>query len=256
VRFLRPGIRWANVLVALVTLASGLATLGSDLLVAGYREAHHDALWFVVAYCAVQAWMVVAFARENPSAPWLASAKLAAALLFFATIPGTGLYWAGWTPGRYVYQLFDWGGGSKVGLFALAFLGRGAFNTVNTLYWTARWWRPLRERHPLVGRAVTSVGIALAAVCVSLFFALASEERRTFSDEAQAVAQTVLAQLDCQSVRANDGKTTQDLRQQGERRYLVEISYGCEVTRVVVRTEDGKMGVATGTEAECCRQLG
>ena len=51
---MRRALRWLNVAIAVVTLASGLAVLGSDLLVTGYRDLHRDALWFVVAYCAVQ----------------------------------------------------------------------------------------------------------------------------------------------------------------------------------------------------------
>src|SRR5207253_7603533 len=122
---------WLTVAIALVTLASGLAVLGSDLLVTGYRELHRDALWFVVADCAVQALIVVEFARDGPLVPWLAVAKLLAAFLFFASFLTSGLYWMAWTPGRYVYPLFGWGEATKVGLFALAFLGRGAFNTRN-----------------------------------------------------------------------------------------------------------------------------
>ncbi len=245
-------VRWLNVVVCAVTLASGLATLASDLFEPGYREAHRDLLWFVTAYCAVQAWMVVEFARDGRFAPWMAVARLLGAVLFFATIPGAGLFWVVWTPGRYVYQLFDWSDGSKIGLFALAFLGRGAFNVLNVLFWTAPWWRVLRERRPLVGRAVTSVAVAVAAVCVSAFFALLAEERRTFSADAQEVARVVLDQVDCAAVRANDGKTTTDLRQRGERKYMVEITYGCAVTRVVVHTEDGRVGTVAGPQAACC----
>src|SRR5207244_9221715 len=64
-----------------VTLASGLAVLGSDLLVAGYREVHRDALWFVVAYCALQTLMIAEFVRDGSLVPWLALAKTLAAFL-------------------------------------------------------------------------------------------------------------------------------------------------------------------------------
>jgi len=128
---MRRALRWLNVAIALVTLASGLAVLGSDLLVTGYRELHRDALGFVVAYCAAQVLMVVEFARDGRLVPWLAVAKALAACLFFASFFTSGLYWMAWTPGRYVYQLFVWGEETKVGLFALAFLGRGTFNTLN-----------------------------------------------------------------------------------------------------------------------------
>src|SRR3989442_7241036 len=153
---MRRALCWFNVAIGLVTLASGLAVLGSDLFVLGYRELHRDALWFVVAYCAVQALMVVEFARDGRLLPWLAVAKALAAFLFFASFFTSGLYWMAWTPCRYVYQLFAWGEETKVGLFALAFLGRGTFNTLNAFYFTRPWWGPLRVRRPLIGRAVTA----------------------------------------------------------------------------------------------------
>src|SRR5437870_8662246 len=121
---MRRSLRWLNVAIALVTLASGLAVLGSDLLVAGYRELHRDAPWFVAAYCAAQVLMVVEFARDGGLVPWLGVAKALAAVLFFASFFTSGLYWMAWTPGRYVYQLFEWGEESQVGLCALAFIGR------------------------------------------------------------------------------------------------------------------------------------
>src|SRR5436305_1369398 len=169
---MRRALRWLNVAIALVTLASGLAVLGSDLLVTGYRELHRDALWFVVAYCAAQVLMVVEFARDGRLVPWLAVAKALAACLFFASFFTSGLYWMAWTPGRYVYQLFVWGEETKVGLFALAFLGRGTFNTLNAFYFTRPWWGPLRVRRPPLGRAVTvdqvRAALAYAAHVVSL----------------------------------------------------------------------------------------
>src|SRR5439155_21668913 len=103
---MRRVLRWLNVAIALVTLASGLAVLGSDLLINGYREAHRDALWFVLAYCTVQVLMVAEFARDGRFVPWLAVAKVLAACLFFASFFTSGLYLTVWTPGRYVYQLF------------------------------------------------------------------------------------------------------------------------------------------------------
>src|SRR5438309_1690167 len=238
--------------IAVVTLASGLAVLGSDLLVTSYRDLHRDALWFVVAYCAVQALMVVEFARDGRLVPWLAVAKALAALLFFASFFTSGLYWMAWTPGRYVYQLFGWAEETRAGLFALAFLGRGTFNTLNAFYFTRPWWSPLRVRRPLLGRAVTTVPVAAAALCTWAFLALVREETTTFSSDAQDVARTVLAGVDCERVRANDGKTTTDLRQRGERRYRVEITYGCELTRVLVQAEDGRVGTAAEPQRACC----
>jgi len=249
---MRRVLRWLNVAIALVTLASGLAVLGSDLLVAGYREVHRDALWFVVAYCALQTLMIAEFARDGSLVPWLALAKALAAVLFFASFFTSGLYWMTWTPGRYVYELFAWGEETKVGLYAIAFLGRGTFNTLNAFYFTRPWWGPLRVRRPLLGRAVTTVPVAAAAICTWAFLALVREETTTFSSDAQDVARTVLAGVDCERVRANDGKTTTDLRQRGERRYRVEITYGCELTRVLVQAEDGRVGTAAEPQRACC----
>ena len=249
---MRRALRWLNVAIALVTLASGLAVLGSDLLVTGYRELHRDALGFVVAYCAAQVLMVVEFARDGRLVPWLAVAKALAACLFFASFFTSGLYWMAWTPGRYVYQLFVWGEETKVGLFALAFLGRGTFNTLNAFYFTRPWWGPLRVRRPLIGRAVTAVPVAAAALCTWAFLALVREETTTFSSDAQDVARTVLAGVDCEEVRANEGKTMTDLRQRGERRYRVEITYGCDLTRVLVQAEDGRIGTAAEPQPACC----
>ena len=108
---MRRALRLVNVLVALVTLASALAVLGSDLTVPGYRDHYRDALWLVTAYAAVQVVMLAAFARDTWLVPWLALAKAAAAWLFLANFTALWPYWTTWTPARYVYQLFDWGGG-------------------------------------------------------------------------------------------------------------------------------------------------
>ena len=59
--------------------------------------------------------------------------------------------------------------------------------------------------------------------------------------------------LDCAAVRAHAGETTTDLRQRGDRRYQVEIAYGCDVTRVLVRDQDGRVGNAAGPQLDCCR---
>lgn len=249
----RRALRLLNVAIALVTLASALAVLWSDLFVPGYRAHHRDALWFVTLYTAIQVVMLVEFARDGRRVPWLAVAKMASAYLFLANFTVLWPYWRTWTPARYVYQLFDWGG-VKVGLFALVFLGRGAFNTMNAMYFTQHWWGPLRLRRPLLGRLVTAVYVGGTAFCVWAFLQLVREEARTFSPEAQEVAQFVYQGLDCTAVRAQAGETTTDLRQWGERRFEVRITYGCELTRVVVRTEDGRLGTATGPRDECCAE--
>jgi len=248
----RLALRLVNVAVALVTLASALAVLASDLAVPGYRAHYRDALWFVALYAAVQLVMLVEFARDGRLVPWLALAKTAAAYLFLAEFTALWPYWPTWTPARYVYQLFELEGGSKVPLFALVFLGRGAFNTVNVIVFTAPWWTPLRERRPLVGRAVTAVPIGLVATFVWIFMQLTAEETRTFSRDATDVARLVLDGVDCEAVQANAGKVHTDVRQRGARRYEVAIDYRCELTRVVVRAEDGRIGTAAEPRAECC----
>jgi hypothetical protein len=253
---MRLAFRLVNVAVALVTLASALAVLASDLAIAGYREHYRDALWFVALYVAVQVVMVVEFARDGRLVPWLALAKTAAAYVFLATFVAVWPYWRTWTPARYVYQLFEWPDGRKAPLFALVFLGRGAFNTVNAMVFTAPWWTALRARRPLLGRAVTAVPLGVVALCVWTFMQLTAEEARTFSPDATDVARVVLGGLDCEAVRTNAGKVHTDVRQRGDRRYEVAIDYRCELTRVVVRAEDGRIGTAAEPRAECCAPPG
>jgi hypothetical protein len=248
----RLALRLVNVAVALVTLASALAVLASDLAVPGYRAHYRDALWFVALYAAMQLVMLVEFARDGRLVPWLALAKTGAAYLFLAGFTALWPYWATWTPARYVYQLFELEAGSKVPLFAFVFLGRGAFNTVNAMVFTSPWWGGLREHRPLLGRAVTAVPFGLVATFVWIFMQLTAEEARTFSRDATDVARLVLEGIDCEAVRANTGKVHTDVRQRGARRYEVEIDYRCELTRVVVRAEDGRIGTAAEPRAECC----
>jgi hypothetical protein len=243
--------RLVNVAIALVTLASALAVLGSDLLIPGYREHYRDAEWFVVLYAAAQVVMIVQFARDRPLVPWLALGKALAAYAFLATFVVVWPIWRMWTPARYVYQLFDWQG-SRVGLFAFVFLGRGAFNTVNAFYFTEPWWRRLRTQRPFLGRVVTALAPAILVLCIWSFVELVREEARTFSPDAQEVAQAVYGGLDCDAVRANVGKTTTDIRKRGESHFEVRIVYGCTLTRVVVRAEDGRMGGAAGPRLDCC----
>jgi hypothetical protein len=245
--------RVVNALIAAVTLTSALAVLGSDLLVPGYREHYHDALWFVAAYVAVQAFVLLEFVRGGRWMPALAVAKTVAAYLFLLGFPVLWPRWRFWTPARYVYQLFAWDDRSPIGLFALVFLGRGAFNTMNAVYLTRPWWLALRARRPLLGRLATSVPIGVTALCIWAFFALVREEKLSFSPEAQEVARVVFAGLECETLRERAGQTSTDVRQSGERRYRVEITYGCALTRVVVRAEDGRIGTVTGARPECCR---
>ena len=251
---MRLALRLVNLLVALATLASALAVLSSDLRVSGYREHYGDALWFVALYAAVQGVMLVGFARDGRLVPWLALSKAVAAYLFLVGFTQFWPYWREWTPARYVYQLFEWGEERQVGLMALVFLGRGAFNTLNATYFTAPWWRRLRVRRPLLGRTVTAAPMAATVFFVWTFLALQREEARTFSSEAQDVARLVYESLDCDAVRAHAGTTTTDLRQRGERRYEVRIAYGCALTRVLVRAEDGRIGKVAGPQLQCCRE--
>jgi len=247
-------LRIVNLLIALATLASALAVLLSDLTVAGYRAHYHDALWFVALYAAVQGVMLVAFARDARLVPWLALAKAATAFAFLAGFTHLWPYWRVWTPARYVYQLFEWGDDRQIGFFALVFLGRGAFNTLNAMYFTAPWWRELRVRRPLLGRAVTAAPMAATVFFVWTFFALQREEARTFSPEAQEVARLVYEGLDCDAVRAHEGETTTDIRQRDERHYQVQIAYRCALTRVLVHAEDGRIGSVAGPWLHCCRE--
>jgi hypothetical protein len=253
-RLVRRALRIVNVLVALGTLASALAVLVSDLRVPGYRQHYHDALWFVALYAAVQGAMLVEFARDGRLVPWLAAAKAIAAWLFFAGFTRLWPYWRVWTPARYVYQLFEWGEDTSLGLMALVFLGRGAFNTANAAYFTWPWWSRLRARRPLLGRLATTVLMAAMVLFVWLFVMLQREEQHIFSPEARDVARLVLDGLDCDAVRAHAGETTTDMRQRGDRRYEVHIAYGCALTRVLVRAEDGRIGAVEGPQLECCRQ--
>jgi hypothetical protein len=249
----RVVVRVLNILVALATLGSAIAVLVSDLTIPDYRAHYRDAVWFVTAYAAVQLVYLIEFARDGRLVPWLALTRTAAAYGFLAFFLELWPTWRWWTPGRYVYQLFEWGEPSKLGLFALVFLGRGAGNTLNAFYLTERWWRPLRMRRPLLGRAVTAVPVAATVLSVAAFLQLVHEEGRNFSAEAQDVASFVYHGLDCTAVRAHAGTTTTDLRQRGDRHYRVEIAYGCTETRVIVRDEDGRIGTAGGPQLDCCR---
>src|SRR5437762_14101872 len=146
--------------------------------------------------------MLVGFARDGRLVPWLALSKTAAAYLFLAGFTHLWPYWRVWTPARYVYQLFEWAEDRQVGLMALVFLGRGAFNTLNAMYFTAPWWRALRAGHPVLGRALTALPVGLTAAFVWAFVQLTAEEARTFSPEAAGIARVVLDGLGCEAVRA------------------------------------------------------
>jgi len=249
----RTALRLIQAFVSLVTLASALAVLWSDLTVPGYREHYRDAVWFVTLYAAMQLGLLVGFFRDGPHVKWLALAKAVAAWLFLVNFLALWPYWKVWTPARYVYVLFEqWGGGSQVGLMALVLLGRGAFNTLAAFYFTREWWMPLRERMPLLGRIVTILPVAATGGCIWFFMMLVSEELRTFSPEAHAVAREVVLTAPCEQVRAREGTTTEDVRQRGDRRYEVRVSWSCALTRATVRVPDGRIGTFAAPRAECC----
>ena len=70
--------------------------------------------------------------------------------------------------------------------------------------------------------------------------------------EATAVAREVLAGIPCETVQEKAGQQTTDLRRRGETNYHVQIAYGCDVVRVVVRMEDGRVGSYDASPGDCC----
>ena len=243
-------LRALNVVAALFPLASGVAVLASNLFVPGYP--YRDSLAFVVAYCAFYGFVAWAFGRGAALAPRLALVKTAGAYLFLVLFPQVGQQWMAATPGRYVYQLFDWGSEAKVGLFAFVFLGRGAWNTINAFACTRDWWFDVRARRPLAGRLLTAIPVGLTVLFTWIFLSLVRIDATTFSAEAHEVARLVADGITCDDVRAKAGTTTSDVRQRGERRYEVTIQWGCADTRVFVRAPDDRLGIAGGTRSECC----
>jgi hypothetical protein len=249
---MRRVLRWTNVFVAGVALASGLAVFASNLLDAGYRAHYRDSLPLVVAYVAFYGVVWLAFARDDRRAPHLAVAKAIGAYLFLATFVAVGPLWMARTPGRYVYLFFDWGRGASVVLMAYVLLGRGLWNTLNAMYFTAPWWMALRARRPLAGRVLTMVPIGLAAAFVTAFVELRALERATYSRVADEVAEQVFAGLECAEIRAKQGTETTDLRQRGDERFAIRIHWDCRMVRIYVRAADGRFGQFAGPRPECC----
>jgi hypothetical protein len=247
-------LRALNLVAAATTLASGLAVLGSNLVDPVYRAHYRDALWFVLAYLAFYAAVIYAFASPGRArlARRLAVAKALGAGLFLIAFPSVGQTWMAWTPGRYVYQLFDWGADARVVLMAFVFLGRGVWNTANVFALTRDVWMPLRVRRPLLGRLMTMVPVAIIVTCVWMFLALARMNAKEFSAEAHEVASLVLQDVGCDDLRAKAGTTTNDVRQRGDRRYDVTISWSCTDLVVIVRAPDGRFGTARDSRPECC----
>jgi hypothetical protein len=270
--------RVLNVLTAVVSLASGGAVLLSNLLDPAYRAHFADRLWVVVAYIGFYAWVLWAFVRATPAAPWLAVAKAIGAYVFLAvcaaipwlalgsSTPSQGLgaflflsafttltrQWTAATPGRYVYQLADWGPDATTVFVAFVFLGRGAWNTANAFTLTRDWWMEVRARRPLLGRLLTVVPVSLLVLSFWGFFLVARLERTTSSPDADEVARQVADDLACDAIREKDGTTTTDVRTRGDRRYEVLIRWGCPSSVVLVRTPDDKVGSAGATRSECC----
>jgi hypothetical protein len=251
---MRLVMRFANVAAGLLPLASGLAVLVSALTDPGYRAHYGDPLWLVALYVAFYLWVVVAFARGRGPLARLAVAKTLGAYAFVLTFAVVGDLWMSRTPGRYVYELFDWGAERKAILMAYVMIGRGVWNTLNAMYFTAAWWVPLRKSRPFVGRVTTAAFVGIALLFVWAFQRLVKMDAETFSVEAHEVARTVHARLECETIRAREGNTTRDLRERADRRYVVDIRYDCRDTQVVVKDPDGRIGQYRASREECCDQ--
>jgi lysylphosphatidylglycerol synthetase-like protein (DUF2156 family) len=246
--------RILNAFSAAVCLASALAVLGGNLTDPGYRAHYRDAIWFVLAYAGFYAWVLYTFAWSGHVrvAQALAVAKALGTYAFLAVFPAVGRSWMVWTPGRYVYQLFDWGTEAGVVLMAYVFLARGAWNTVNAFVLTRDLWFPLRQSRPLFGRIVTYIPVVITVLCVWAFLRLARMNAEEFSAEAHEIADTVANDIQCDEIRAKAGTTTRDVRKRGDRQYDVMISWDCTDLRIIVRDPDGKAGTARTPRPECC----
>ncbi len=249
---MRRAILWLSALATALSLSSALAVAGSWALDPAYRVHYGDSILFVLGYAALQGYLLQAFLRDTPAAPWAALARAVAGLVFIALFVSIGPLWMRVTPARYVYQLFDWGPEARVGLFGLVFLGRGAFNSFAALELTRQWWWPLRDSRPLLGRLLTALAVALIVGLVWLFLQMVRLDATTFSRDAYEVAELVLDGIDCDTLRARSGQSTTDLRQRGDRTYHVTIRWRCADVLVEVRDEAGKIGVARGPRLECC----
>jgi hypothetical protein len=196
--------RIVNAFGAAVCLASALAVLGGHLTDPGYRAHYRDAIWFVVAYAAFYAWVLYTFAwsARVRVAQALGVVKALGAYAFLAVFPAVGRSWMVWTPGRYVYQLFDWGTEAGIVLMAYVFLARGAWNTVNAFVLTRDLWFPLRQSRPLFGRIVTYIPVVITVMCVWAFLRLARMNAEEFSPEAHEIANIVANDIQCDEIRA------------------------------------------------------
>jgi hypothetical protein len=250
---MRRGLRWTNVVISGAALASGLTVLAYDLLDAGYREHYRDSLLPVVAYVVFYGMVLLAFARDHRWTAHLAVAKTLGAYLFLAAFVVLGPLWMVRTPARYVYLLFNWGRDAPGVLMAYVLLGRGLWNTLNAMFFTAGWWMPLRTSHPLAGRVLTMLPIGVAAAFVALFVELRREERQTYSPAADQVAEQVFASIDCAEIRAKQGTETTDLRERSDgERFRVRVRWDCHAVQVYVLDKDDRRGQFAGPRTECC----
>lgn len=239
-------------LVTGVALASGAAVLGSYLLDPGYRAHYRDSLLLVVAYLVFYGAVLRAFMRDDRYVAHLAVAKALGAYAFLATFVVVGPLWMARTPGRYIYMFFDWGRATSVVLMAYVLIGRGVWNTLNAMYFTAPWWVPLRAQRPLLGRVVTILPLGIAAAFVAAFVELRVLERDTYSADAHEVARLVFDGLDCAQIRAKEGTDTTDVRQRDTDRFAVHIRWDCRAVRVDVEAPDGRRGQFAGERLDCC----
>jgi hypothetical protein len=249
---MRRAVLWLNAFGTAVTLLSALAVLVSWGVDPAYRTYFGDSVAFVAGYVALQAWVLWSYVRDTAAVPWIAIGRALAGWVFIALFVSVGPLWMRVTPARYVYQLFDWGPEARIGLFALVFLGRGAFNTFSAFVLTRDWWWPIRTRRPLLGRLLTAVPVAVIVSFVWLFLQMVRLDATTFSPDAYEVAHLVLDGIDCPTLREREGRTTTDLRQRGDKRYHVTIRWRCTDVQIEVRGEDGRMGVVRGARLDCC----
>lgn len=249
---MRRVLRWLNLVAGVVCLASGASALSSWIADPGYRAHYRDPLWLLAAYVAFYAWVLRAFWRDDAWAPRLAVVKALGAYAFLVSFVMVGHVWMARTPGRYVYQLFEWGPDNAVVLMAYVFFGRGIWNTLNAMIFTAPWWMRLRRERPFVGRVVTMIPIAIMVTMVFAYRELVRLDRATFSAEAIAAAKEIADGIDCEAIQSATAPVTTDVRQRGERRYDVQIKWDCRDLQVLVRDPDGRVGSIRTPRLECC----
>ena len=103
---------------------------------------------------------------------------------------------------------------------------------------------------------ISKGAVAIIATFVWALMQMVRLDATTFSTDAYEVARIVLDGIDCPTLREREGQTTTDLRQRGDRRYHVTITWRCRDVQIEVRAEDGRMGVARGPRLECCPEPG